>query len=159
MKIYLAACYSRRVELLGYRAELEAMGYVVTSRWLNGSHQISSSGVPIGDSGEALIEGDDGGQSEEAKRLRQSFAQEDVADLDEATVIIAFTEPPRSTASRGGRHVEFGVALGWSMSDGDYRLIVVGYRENLFHWLPAVEFYATWEEAKAALSKSRWRAW
>lgn len=36
MRIYLAARYSRREELLGYRADLEAAGHIVTSRWLAG---------------------------------------------------------------------------------------------------------------------------
>ena len=31
------------------------------------------------------------------------------------------------------------------------RVIVVGYRENIFHWLPFVEFHLTWEEALRAL--------
>ena len=39
MKIYLAARYSRREELCGYRSELEAIGHTVTSRWLNGKPQ------------------------------------------------------------------------------------------------------------------------
>jgi len=47
MKIYLASRYSRREELCGYRTQLESMGVEVTSRWLNGAHQISDTGVPI----------------------------------------------------------------------------------------------------------------
>ena len=52
-----------------------------------------------------------------------------------------FTEPPQSVYARGGRHVEFGVAV----SSGK-RLIVIGYRENVFHWLPQIEFYERWED-------------
>ena len=52
------------------------------------------------------------------------------------------TEPPREpSSSRGGRHVEFGIALARSK-----RLIVVGHRENVFHWLHMVEFYSEWLE-------------
>lgn len=54
---------------------------------------------------------------------------------------------------RGGRHVEIGVALmlasgccGWT-----HRVIVVGHRENVFHSLPEVEFYPTWDECLAVL--------
>jgi hypothetical protein len=35
------------------------------------------------------------------------------------------------------------------------RVIVVGYRENIFHWLPQVEFCATWQEALALCSASK----
>lgn len=34
MRIYLAARYSRREELLGYRDDLHAAGHVVTARWV-----------------------------------------------------------------------------------------------------------------------------
>lgn len=160
MNIYLASRYSRREELCGYRAELHAIGHRVTSRWLNGKHQISDGGKPIGDHGEALIEGDDGGTSDEAARLRCEFASEDVNDVLDASCIIAFTEPPRSSASRGGRHVEFGIALGLELirrqhcpSDGPrFRMIVVGYRENLFCWLPFIEYYSTFSKALAMLA-------
>src|ERR1700683_5297127 len=55
-KAYLAARYSRRLELCRYRAELTRLGITVTSRWLNGSHQIDNQGVPIGDDGERRFE-------------------------------------------------------------------------------------------------------
>lgn len=142
MKIYLASRYSRREELCVYRKELETRGHVVTSRWLNGSHQISDKGVPIGDHGEKLVEGDSGADSREADELRQHFVTEDCADVKAADLIISFTEPPRSAlGNRGGRHVEFGMAVAWNKE-----LIVVGYRENLFHYLPRVTFFATWTE-------------
>ncbi|HZZ79637.1 MAG TPA: hypothetical protein VFE62_14045 [Gemmataceae bacterium] len=57
MNIYLAARYSRRVELCGYREQLRAMGHTVDAVWLNGEHQISDTGEPIGEHGESLVEG------------------------------------------------------------------------------------------------------
>lgn len=143
MKIYLAARYSRREELCGYRAELEALGHTVTARWLNGSHQISDNGTPIGDDGESLVEF---GQTERAAQLRQHFAEEDLADVIRADLLVAFTEPPRSSASRGGRYVEMGVAIGHGIP-----VVIVGPRENVFCWLPGIPAYATWNEAKAKL--------
>lgn len=126
MKIYLAARYSRRDELNRYATELASYGHEITSRWLAGNHQI-----------------DDQGLSVEAKaEERTRFAQEDYDDLCAADCCIAFTEPPRSTNSRGGRHVEFGIALARSQW-----VIVVGPRENVFHCLPHVEVFATWEDA------------
>lgn len=115
MKIYLASRYSRLSEMRGYRAELESAGHVVTSRWVNGNH-----------------EGDN------AVR----FAQEDYDDLLESDCVVSFTQSPDSSTSRGGRHVEYGIALARGK-----RVIVVGYRENVFHHLPEVEFFANWEEA------------
>ena len=116
MKIYLAARYSRREELCGYRSQLEALGHTVTSRWLNGNHQV-----------------DDQGLSVEAKRAeRERFAIEDRDDVLAANVLIAFTEIPRSSNSRGGRHVELGIAIGTQRM----AVIVVGPRENVFCCLP-----------------------
>lgn len=142
MKIYLAARYSRREELCAYQKQLQDMGHEVQARWLDGSHQISDTGTPIGDHGEALIES----THPAADALRSKFAQDDYEDLIDADLVISFTEPPRSKGSRGGRHVEFGMALAMGK-----RQIVVGFRENLFHWMPGVEFYQTWGEAKENL--------
>jgi hypothetical protein len=147
MRIYLAARYSRREELCGYRKELEAMGHEVRARWLDGQHQISDAGVPIGDSGEALVESDDVDGSRAAE-LRARFAQHDWEDVIGADLVISFTEPPRTSGSRGGRHVEFGIALARGA-----RVIVVGYRENLFHWLPCVCFAHTWGDLRSLMAQ------
>lgn len=140
MQIYLAARYSRREELVGYRARLAEIGHVVQARWLDGSHQISDSGAPIGDRGEALVEGDAGGATPEATQLRAKFAYEDIEDVLACDLLIAFTEPPRSGHSRGGRHVELGIAIG-----AGKRVWVVGHRENIFCWSPRVVFLPCWE--------------
>lgn len=142
MKIYLASRYSRRLELCDYRETLRTLGHEVTSRWLDGSHQISDNGTPIGEDGESLVEFV---QSDAAAQLRQHFATEDLADIDAADVLVAFTEPPRSSASRGGRHTELGYAIA-----KDTRIIIVGPRENVFCWLPWIDAYDTWDEALAA---------
>lgn len=57
MLIYLAARYSRRLELCGYREQLRAAGHKVQAVWLDGEHQISDLGTPIGEGGEVLVEG------------------------------------------------------------------------------------------------------
>jgi hypothetical protein len=101
------------------------LGHEVTSRWIWGNHQI-----------------DDKGLSVEAKRAeRERFAVEDMADLQSADICISFTEAPRSTNSRGGRHVEFGIALG--MGKNCY---VVGPRENVFHCIPGLGVFSDWSE-------------
>lgn len=157
MNIYLAARYSRREELCEYRDQLIKIGHNVQARWLNGEHQLANDGTPIGENGEALVEGtlrsgeklSEHEQSEHAARLRQQFAQDDWEDVNAAELVISFTEPPRSKANRGGRHVEYGIALARGV-----RVIVVGYRENIFHWLPQVEFCETWEQALALCPSS-----
>lgn len=120
MKIYLAARYSRHPEMRRCREDLEALGHTVTSRWINGDYQMSN----------------DSADEDQARR----FAEEDWDDLAGADCVISFTEPPRSTNSRGGRHVEFGIALGRGLD-----AIVVGPRENVFHCLEGVDVYETWE--------------
>lgn len=141
-QVYLAARYSRRTELCQYREALREMGFLVQARWLDGGHQIGSDGNPIGESGEALVESD----SPEAAVMRERFAYDDFEDVLSADILIAFTEEPRAKATRGGRHVEFGIALARGI-----RLIVVGPRENIFYWLPCVERVEHWADAKALL--------
>jgi len=129
MRIYLASRYSRREELCTYRAELEEAGHTVTSRWLNGNHQIDDQGLSA--------------QAAETERVR--FASEDWHDLTTADCCISFTEAPRSTSSRGGRHVEFGAALAAGLG-----CIVIGPRENVFHCLPQVRWFPDWATFQAA---------
>lgn len=137
MRIYLAARYSRRLELCGYREQLRAIGHTVDAVWLNGEHQISDAGVPIGEHGESLVEGklrpgerlSPEDQSDAAKVLRMKFAHDDFRDVVSCDLLIHFTEQPRSDSGRGrgGRHVEMGIALGMMK-----RVWIVGPRENLF---------------------------
>lgn len=143
--IYLAARYSRRLELCGYRAELQAAGFEVAGRWLDGGHQLSNTGDPIGEHGENLVEA--GGH--EAAELRLKFALDDLQDVSRAEHLIAFTEEPRSSNSRGGRHVELGIAIGRGIP-----VSIVGPRENIFCWLPGVLQFPSWE-AFRALSGAR----
>ena len=147
MKIYLASRYSRRIELCGHRKRLEELGHVITSRWLNGGHQISDVGVPLGENGESLIEGDDGSTDVRSASLRSKFAYDDLEDVIASECLIAFTEPPRSNASRGGRHVELGIAIGLKNP-----VIIVGPRENIFCWLDEdrVRHFETFDELMAA---------
>ncbi len=131
MKIYLAARYSRRQELCAVRAILRSAGHVVTSRWLDGDHQVSDRGLSE--------------QAEEAARVR--FAVEDWEDLLAADCCVSFTEAPRTELTRGGRHVEFGAALALGK-----RCLVVGHRENVFHCLPQVEFHHSIVECIRAIN-------
>jgi hypothetical protein len=133
--VYLAARYSRRVELAGYAEELRARGHEVVSRWLDGSHEADETERDYASVGYA----------ENAAR----FASEDAIDVENADLLVSFTEPPESSSGRGGRHVEFGLALALRQIEYDDRseeprlLVVVGPRENVFHTL-ADEVFEDW---------------
>lgn len=135
---YLAARYSRREELLGYAEQLRELGHEVTSRWLEGQHQADELEIAAA------------GHVHEVPEVARRFAEEDVEDVTFADVVIAFSEPPRSSASRGGRHVEFGMALGWvlagyrSLDGRARRVVVIGQRENVFHCLREVTVFPDW---------------
>lgn len=131
---YLAARYSRFPEMQRYRDQLAGIGIRVPARWISGEHEKI-----------------DGIATHEQSQM---FATDDMEDLLHADIVISFTEDPSADVNgrgRGGRHVEFGVAL----ASQHKRLIVVGYRENVFHHLPDVEFYPTWDEAFDALRRRR----
>lgn len=128
--VYLASRYSRRVEMLGYADALDREGYRVTSRWILGNHQAENDQLQAGAAAE-------------------QFAREDLADLEAAQIVLAFTEEPRATSSRGGRHVEFGYALGQGKL-----IIIVGPRENVFCCLAEVQRVDSFEDALPLLSPS-----
>lgn len=153
MILYFAARYGRREELVRYREELHSRGmYRVNSRWLHGEHQIGPNGFPITKSGEEQIEL----ANPEGYKLREKFLQDDLDDIMAADGIVCFTEGrnPPDGAGRGGRHVEFGVVLGYNLycekvakTWGSKHLIVVGPMENLFYYHTDVIQYSDWEMA------------
>jgi hypothetical protein len=132
LKIYLAARYSRFEEMQQYALALAAHGHTITSRWILGDHDIRAQG------------------QSEADIYLPTWAHEDWDDLLDADACLSFTEAPSDAPgrSRGGRHVEHGIALALNK-----RCMVIGYRENIFHWLEPVEFYATFPECLAALTE------
>lgn len=62
-----------------------------------------------------------------------SSANRDILDLRHADTLISFT----GGRGRGGRHVEFGVAVALAK-----RLVVIGPREHIFHTLDQVEIFS-----------------
>ena len=133
MKIYLAARYSRLEEVLENAEELMLAGHEVTSRWIFGSHEWSRA--------------EQAAQAEftDVPLEAQKFALDDVNDVQDAEMVICFSDPPRDKPQRGGKHFEFGVA--WSMGK---ECVVVGPRENVFHCLPEITHYSSWKEFKDA---------
>ncbi len=120
MKIYLASRFSRRLEMKDVRTQLEALGHQVTSRWLY--EEIQAVEVTI---------------SELPFRYNQRCAENDLEDVSIANAVVSFTEGP-DTGTRGDRHIEAGFGLGQGK-----RMLAVGHRENIFHYLPEVEFFET----------------
>jgi hypothetical protein len=130
-KIYLAAAYERNDEMRGVRDVLTALGYEVTSRWIDPEAVAAEGAVGASD------------LKTEPERFAR-FAEMDLEDLRAADTVIHFTG-----GGRGGRHTEFGAAIILGL-----RLILVGEREHVFHALPAVEWYPDWSRLVMALSRS-----
>lgn len=117
--IYLASAYERRDEMRDVRNICNRAGHMVCSSWLDEDF-----------SPEAAI------HTYPLKEL-QWMALRDEQEICKAELLILY---PGST--RGGSHVEFGIARGQGK-----RTIVVGEPTNIFHYLTNVEVYPTLEEA------------
>ncbi|OWK34085.1 hypothetical protein [Sphingomonas dokdonensis] len=129
-RVYIAARFSRRAECNALGHELAARGAIITSRWTKpNSDHVMPSGLSA--------------QAEDSERQR--FALEDVDDVLAATWMVSLMEEPRSNG-RGGRHVEFGIAVALG-----HRLTIIGPRETVFHHLPSVEHFETIEQFLASL--------
>lgn len=133
--VYLAAPYGARGRIREYAAELEALGYTVTSTWLSETHEINS-----GSQGAAVALPDE---------VVSAHAEQDMSDIDQSAVLVLFTAAFLGVEGGGGRHIETGYALAQHLP-----VVVVGKPENVFHRLgePVVYLRDTWEEARDALS-------
>jgi hypothetical protein len=124
MKIYLAARYSRNLEMQGVRDILEALEHEITSRWIDchaGKYLTSFTPEHLNNDPEYC----------------SALAQHDLEDLIAAEMVVSFTD--EKGGGKGGRHVEFGYALALGK-----RVLLVGPRENVFHTMPQVEHYVSW---------------
>jgi nucleoside 2-deoxyribosyltransferase len=137
LSIYLAARFTRKEEMAAKRRELEALGFHVTSRW------VYEPSAP------------DSKLSDVSTPYKVAVAMDDIADIDDADVMIFFAEDPLIGTPRGGRHFESGYAYGTKKL-----LIVVGEHENIFHYLPGVKNVQTWESAKLLLlaNETLWKS-
>lgn len=115
--VYLAGRFASAPMLELQAGEFRAAGHTVTSRWHTGSH-----GDPHGDVDLNAYD-------------MPRYTVEDLDDIRAADTIVSFTQ---DGGGRGGRHVEFGVALALGK-----RLVLVGPREHVFHTLAHVEQYDT----------------
>ena len=122
-RIYLAAQYHQKAVIAIYKSELESLGYRVTSTWTDEPQ----------DANVSLKDVDD--------ELLAEYAARDIMEIDDADLLVLFTVDPDELTRRGGRHAEFGYALGRGK-----QLVVVGPRENIFHHLETVVRLATWSQ-------------
>ena len=97
VSVYLAARYSRKAELRGYRDQLEARGYTVVSTWLDIDHATD----PVAAANERRsADAPDEGPPESAR----AYAHQDVEDVQAADILVLFAEPvgaPPSLVDRG----------------------------------------------------------
>jgi nucleoside 2-deoxyribosyltransferase len=122
MRVYLAAGFSHKDEIAEKTRELQALGVQVTSTWpweevkpATQLHEVS-------------------------EEYLTTHAQRDINEINEADTIILFTQESTKPFCRGGRMHEFGYAHA-----AGKQLIVIGPRENIFHYLPTVTVYPSWE--------------
>lgn len=135
MRVYLAAPYAARATIKGYADELTRVGYVVTSSWLEETHEINA-----GTTGPAT-ELDDAAVAQ--------HAHQDLLDIDKSNLLVSVTANALGIeGGSGGRHVETGYAIAQQKP-----ILVVGEPENVFHRLGrACMVVPDWHEAVIELS-------
>lgn len=121
MKIYIAGRYALLAQLAEEAKLFKAAGHEVTSSWLDNAEE----GMSFDD-----------------------IASADLKDVEDADILVLYTEPYGTPVSGGGRHVEFGYAMGFGKS-----VYIIGARENVFHWHPDVKQFPRAEYLIRYLSK------
>ncbi len=117
MMIYIASHSQPRAREL--KGVLESQGHVIVARWIDCDAKF---GLGVG------------AYSDEERRALAVMDEEDVRTAD-ALVLLA---EPEGHLVPGGKHVETGMAIALQRP-----VFVVGRRENLFHWHPAVTLVPT----------------
>jgi hypothetical protein len=111
MKVYIAGSFSAQLALRDVR-DLMVPYVDVTSSWLD----------------EPTIEAHEGDRADWEKRAR---GNEDYLDIERSDAVAVFTSVPSTS---GGLHLETGLALAMGK-----RVIVVGPRGNVFHYMNRIE--------------------
>lgn len=120
--IYVAGKFTAQARLRGEAQELRRMGFTVSSTWLD------ETATDYNATDEYKLE----------------CAQRDVDEVLECNTFILDTLDVSDT---GGREVELGIAL---RGDADMFLLV-GPRRNVFHFLPEIRQFDTWDELRTFL--------
>lgn len=120
--VYLAAPYALRDALRDYADNLNQLGHICTSTWLNATHQLTPGAL--------------GTSPDQDESYAKEHVLGDIDDVSRSDVVVLFTwgfsklvvpEEQLGTNS-GGRHVETGVAMALGIP-----VLVVGEAENIFH--------------------------
>lgn len=133
MKIYTAAAWGRREEVKQVAAELEKVGVIITSHWLN---------EPVPPAGSKL------------EKWRRETALVDIEDIKAADMIVRFSDTDEaknplvpSALISGARMFETGFA--WALGKP---VVVVGGKQNVFDYLPNIIHVKDVKELKKYLS-------
>lgn len=131
MNIYIAARYALKDTITKVADALEAGGHKVLSDW----HQETySPDVKVQDLPEVE---------------NRKMAYKDILQVRGADAMVFFAEHPDTATVRGGRHVEFGIAL-----ERGIPILVIGPKENIFHYVNSgrVRHYESVDEVLMALA-------
>jgi hypothetical protein len=133
MKIYLAADYARKNEMQGCRDIIEGLGHKVTSTWIDTPNEVESAGI--------------GGKSINLDNMQEcgAYGLTDYSEILQCDTLIQFTTGEKS---RGGRHVEYGIAIGAGKN-----IIIIGPREHVFHCGSSIRHYPSWRSFVIDFSK------
>ena len=166
MRVYLASWYSSREEMAKRGTELRALGIEVTSRWLEEGINTKAS---IKDVAEDYL------RDTAAVDIEDILIADTVVMNVPSELVLEAEDIPLASWARGGRHFEAGFQyalmvfyhyLPAILKGNVRRLILVGHRENVFHYidgvkpltalgfkLPEIPTFETWEETKAFMVK------
>ena len=149
MKVYLASNFEEASRLRAWRDEHFARYKLTcTSSWLEVAASKTTTGAKMPSMGES-------------DEHRCEMARLDVEDVLRSDALVLFNDLHLHGRGRGGRHVELGIALGWNEAkqrlsfnrEFSFRpklIVVVGVRENVFHYHDQVR-WAPDDDAALAL--------
>lgn len=135
--VYLAASFSRKDELKGYRDMFTRVGIRVTSSWLD---EVAPAHEHIAD---------------QTDDYNAAHAQQNLADMEFSSALVLFSNGTNSVSRGGGRFFEMGYMAALSKP-----IITVGEPEIIFQYLPGQIAVATVEEAlNVVLTMSAQKTW
>jgi nucleoside 2-deoxyribosyltransferase len=128
MRVYIAAPYSMKDTIKQDADDLLKYNITCTSSWVLEPHKPTTQMQDL------------------THETHQKYALQDVEDVLQADVLVFHTDPTK-TIVRGGRHVEFGMAVMMNRLGSSTPIYCVGMEEeNIFHHLPQVKHFATWAD-------------
>jgi len=130
MKVYLASRFSRKDEMIKKAEELRDLNIEVTSRWIT---EAANGNAKLRDYDDAYL---------------LNTATTDIEDIEKADTFVLFSENPEEAYVRGGRHWETGYAYARGKT-----ILVVGPKENIFHYFPECIVVDNWKDARKSLTE------